>query len=126
MAAKAPRVGEVEWQQRVLDWKSSGKTQAAWCVEHGISTKTFRRWKSRIFRKSDPSGGKATSVQRTMQSFIPLEITGDGASGKNASKTNAKTKSGMSVGIGKFSVEVSSDYDPSFLKRLLATIAEIA
>ena len=126
MAAKAPRVGEVEWQQRVLDWRSSGKTQAAWCVENGISTKTFRRWKSRVFRKSEPSSGKATSVQRPTQSFIPLEIMGDAASGKNASKTNAKTKSGMSVGIGKFSVEVSSDYDPSFLKRLLATIAEIA
>jgi hypothetical protein len=46
MAARAARVGEFEWQQRMLDWKRSGKTQIAWYLEHGISTKEFTRWKS--------------------------------------------------------------------------------
>ena len=126
MATRAARVGEVEWQQRVRDWRSSGKTQAAWCLEHGISTKTFTRWKSRIRRKSEQSSNKAASVQSTTQSFIPLEITDDAPTGQNATKKNTKPNSAVSVGIGRFSVEVTPDYDPSFLKRLLATLGEIA
>jgi transposase-like protein len=34
----------MERARLVAEQHSSGKTQIAWCEEHGISTKTFRRW----------------------------------------------------------------------------------
>jgi hypothetical protein len=34
----------MERARLVAEQQSSGKTQIAWCEEHGISTKTFRRW----------------------------------------------------------------------------------
>jgi hypothetical protein len=34
----------IERARLVAEQHSSGKTQTAWCEEHGISTKTLRRW----------------------------------------------------------------------------------
>jgi hypothetical protein len=32
------------WEKRVGSWRSSGLSQRAWCLRHGISPQTFGYW----------------------------------------------------------------------------------
>jgi transposase-like protein len=41
---RAYRQTAAERARLAAEQRSSGKTQMAWCEDHGISTKTFRRW----------------------------------------------------------------------------------
>lgn len=45
---RAYRRTVMERARLVAEQHSSGKTQIAWCADHGISTKTFRRWERGI------------------------------------------------------------------------------
>ena len=123
MAAKVARSGEIEWQRRVLDWENSDKSQVAWCLEHNISIKTFERWKARFSRKSKNSCSSSPSIRGDAQPLIPLRLTDDVP---NAMRLIVRDRQLLSVGIDRFSVKVSPDFDALSLKRLLATLSEIA
>lgn len=36
------------WEKRVGSWRSSGLSQRAWCLRHGISPQTFGYWCRRL------------------------------------------------------------------------------
>ena len=54
-------LGEQEWHQIIEEQLSSGKSQAAFCAERGISTRVFQRWKGKLNRGSG---------------FVELEVSG--------------------------------------------------
>lgn len=43
----AKRLGLKFWQKHLESWARSGLTQVAYCLEHGLSVKTFCRWRSK-------------------------------------------------------------------------------
>jgi hypothetical protein len=50
----------MERARLIAEQHSSGKTQIAWCEEHGISTKTFRRWVQSI-KGGEVEGNRAVN-----------------------------------------------------------------
>lgn len=46
-----------EWQERILECRSSGQTVRAWCRERGVSSTTYYQWEREIF-------GKAAGAQK--------------------------------------------------------------
>ena len=38
----------VQWERRFASWRSSGLSQRAWCLRHGISPQTFGYWRRRL------------------------------------------------------------------------------
>jgi hypothetical protein len=47
--------GQSFWAERIAAWKASGKSQAAFCGEQGLSRWTMRRWIVRLGRKGAPA-----------------------------------------------------------------------
>ena len=43
----AQRQGEEFWRGHLEGWRQSGLTQVAYCAAHGLSIKTFTRWRSK-------------------------------------------------------------------------------
>ena len=41
----ARRLGQAYWQKHLEAWFQSELTQEAYCAEHGLSIKTFYRWR---------------------------------------------------------------------------------
>ena len=41
----ARRLGQAYWQKHLEAWFQSELTQEAYCTEHGLSIKTFYRWR---------------------------------------------------------------------------------
>jgi len=42
------------WQEKVNQFKASGKTQAIWCKEQGINVRTFNYYDKQSIHKSLP------------------------------------------------------------------------
>ena len=38
-----------EWQERIIECRSSGKPVKVWCQEQGVSATTYYRWEREIF-----------------------------------------------------------------------------
>lgn len=53
------------WRRHLEGWRSSGQTQQVYCREHGVSFKTFARYRDLIGRE-----GKAQAAAR----LIPVSV----------------------------------------------------
>ncbi len=60
----AKRQGEEFWRKHLEAWGQSGLTQVAYCERHGLSEKSFYRWR----RKE--AGGLARSL-----TLVPVSVT---------------------------------------------------
>ena len=41
-----------EWQERIIECRSSGKPVKAWCQEQGVSAAAYYRWEREIFGRA--------------------------------------------------------------------------
>ncbi len=46
----AARQGTDYWQGQVEEWRQSGLSQIAYCEQHGLNIKSFRRWRTKLQR----------------------------------------------------------------------------
>jgi len=51
--SKGTRTGQrhrsaLEWAELLAAWRASGKTQAVWCQQQGLSKESLRRWIKRL------------------------------------------------------------------------------
>jgi len=46
----AARQGSDYWQKQVEGWRQSGLSQIAYCEQHGLNIKSFRRWRTKLQR----------------------------------------------------------------------------
>lgn len=51
----AKRLGSKYWQGHLEAWERNGLTQAGYCENHGLSIKTFQRWRSKERAMAKPS-----------------------------------------------------------------------
>jgi len=56
------------WEQHVRNWKSSGLTQAEYCRQHELSSKSFLYWK----RKDKPMIAPVCLVEVPVQRRAPI------------------------------------------------------
>lgn len=57
-----------EWQEHVINCRTSGRTVKAWCEEQGIGYKTYYRWERQIL-----SLGRKTLQQVGQQQLAQIE-----------------------------------------------------
>ena len=48
----AARQGTDYWQKQIEGWRQSGLSQIAYCAQHDLNIKSFRRWRTRLQVKS--------------------------------------------------------------------------
>ncbi len=46
----AARQGTEYWREQVEGWRQSGLSQVAYCEQHGLNIKSFRRWRTKLQR----------------------------------------------------------------------------
>lgn len=61
------RQGQAYWQQHLDAWRQSELTQVAYCVSHGLSIKSFYRWR----RKQKEPVAAATPL-----TLVPVSLGG--------------------------------------------------
>ena len=66
------RRGLAYWQKHLDAWHQSDLTQAAYCVSHGLSTKSFYRWR----RKQKESVTAGTPL-----TLVPVSVSASVAQG---------------------------------------------
>lgn len=93
----------------VAEQHSSGKTQTAWCEEHGISTKTLRRWTLGV-EGEDAESNRAADW---------LELNGcDPAPGLGSVSNEA-----IEILVGAYTVCVKPGFDGVTLSDICRTLA---
>ncbi len=66
------RQGAEFWRKHLEAWSQSALTQVAYCAGHGLSTKSFRRWRRR--QKQQEAQANATLT------LVPVQIGSAAAS----------------------------------------------
>ena len=54
------------WQRQLEAWRQSGLTQVAYCVSHGLSIKSFYRWRR---KEAEPVASAAPSL-----TLVPISV----------------------------------------------------
>ena len=68
----AKRRGLDYWQEHLDAWHQSDLTQEAYCASHGLSTKSFYRWRRK--QKESIAAGKPLTL-------VPVSVGGSAAHG---------------------------------------------
>jgi hypothetical protein len=101
----------MERARLVAEQHSSGKTQIAWCAEHGISTKTFRRWVQDI--KGEEVKGKSAV------NWVELNSC-DSAHGLISVSDAA-----IEISVGAYTVHVKPGFDRETMSDVCRMLGEI-
>jgi hypothetical protein len=64
----ATRQGSEYWLEQVEDWRRSGLSQVAYCKQHNLTIKSFRRWRTKLQRAAAPA---LTLVPVSVSAQIP-------------------------------------------------------
>ena len=68
------------WTQRIADCRSSGTSVKSWCLENGVSEKTYYYWQRRIFRLAQeqqvPEFAELHGAHSHSSAVASLEIAG--------------------------------------------------
>jgi hypothetical protein len=48
----AARQGTDYWQEQIAGWRQSGLSQIAYCAQHDLNIKSFRRWRTKLQRST--------------------------------------------------------------------------
>lgn len=65
----AKRKGAEFWKRHIEAWSRSGLTQAAYCGQHGLTRKSFYRWRG-IAKKA-----KSTTTAKSPLTLVPISVT---------------------------------------------------
>lgn len=88
-------------RQKVKDYRASGQTAAAWCLENNLSTNTLRYWLTKCNReeKADPQQESFIELKQTSVKEVPVVVK-----------------------IGAVSIELYSGFHAETLREAIAAI----
>jgi transposase-like protein len=73
------KITTAQWRQHVAAWRDSGLSQAAYCREHGLNSKTLSWWTRKLASEDNtgataglPVAGAVATIM--MPEFIPVSI----------------------------------------------------
>jgi hypothetical protein len=101
----------MERAELVAEQRSSGKTQIAWCAEHGINTKTFRRWEQSI-KGGEAEGNRAVNW---------VELNGC----NSASGLISVSDTVIEILVGAYTVRVKPGFDRETMSDVCRMLGEI-
>jgi len=97
------------WSKHIEDWRESGKSQAQYCREQGLSAKLFYYWKNKNNGNSSDVGVKLVPVDMPRIKYHFSE----------------EVESPLVLVVRQYRVEVGERFDSSTLARLLNTLDRI-
>lgn len=101
------------WQRHVESWKSSGKTQQAYCDENNIRLHQLWYWNRRLNPKTTADTTQASKQKKYGSAFVPVQLDQCNANGQGL---NIALPSGLVIhGITPQTLP--------FLKQLIREIA---
>ena len=72
-----------EWQERIMECRSSGESVKRWCAERQICTTTYYRWEREIFGRLVKKGKENQALTVAVPEFAAMPATAPrGASGQ--------------------------------------------
>lgn len=101
------------WSKRIEGWKNSGLNQREYCRRENISACSFSHWKRRL-EESPPSPGLT---------LIKLDTSDPGLSPRRQYAPPAS--SALRFWFKDFCIEVSEDFSPPVLSRLIDTLRSV-
>lgn len=103
----------LEWDRLIADYRSSGKTGATWCEEHGFKIHQLR---FQITKRSNQAGNNKIPKA----SFIPLEVISEKVNNSNNNTSNNNTS--ITVSIGQALIHIEEGFPPSLLAEVIKTL----
>ena len=94
------------WATHIESWKESGKTQAQYCCEQGLSPKLFYYWKRKFNDRS------ADGV-----SLVPIGI--------HPIQVHQVRSSPLVVNVGQYKVEIDICFDSATLGRVIRVLEQV-
>lgn len=97
-----------KWAGHIESWKESGKSQAQYCRENGLSPKLFYYWKRKHKEKHEagvrlvPVGMHPIQVHQAVSSVAPLVLI-----------------------VGQYKVEIGTGFNTATLAMLVRTLDRI-
>lgn len=85
-----------QWAERLEDWKASGLSIAAWCRQRGEREARFQYWRDKL---------------KPEERIKFVEV-----------KERPRRDTGIVLEVGKVKVQLSCDFDPATLKRVVALL----
>ncbi len=93
------------WKQQIKNWKSSGLSQAEFCLKHNLILSTFQYWKYKFNRESKP------------HALLPVTISPD------IDTQSPSGTSGISVCVkGRFIVQLEERFCSDTLSKLIGVL----
>jgi hypothetical protein len=96
------------WQQHVASWRESNLSQVEYCRRNDLPIKNFGYWKR-----------KKSEAVSAHPRFFPLVAAGPGPMTLRASALQ------LNIQEKRFSIEISEDFSPVTLRRLIATLEQL-
>ena len=98
-----------KWAGHIQAWRGSGKSQAQYCREQGLSSKLFYYWKNKYNGNRGSDGVKLVPIE-----MHPIRI-----------HTSTTITSSLVLIVGQYKVEIGDRFDPGTLARLVQTLDRI-
>jgi len=98
-----------QWEQRLAEYESSGKTIASWCQEHSIRYSRFHYWRRKL-RVDQAEEGQPVK-------WLSLEL-------ENAKQVSLAPDS-IAVHIGQVTIELKKGFDPLLFREIVQVLQTI-
>ena len=100
------------WREHVANWHMSGQSQAAYCREAGVCDRSFGYWKRRLAQDQPTTFPAVVAIELSEIFGPPLAPT---------------THTPLRLCLGdRFAVEISGDFYPPVLEKLVRTLEGLA
>ena len=94
------------WAIHIESWRKSGKTQAQYCRDQGLSRKLFYYWKSKFNDRSADG-----------LSLVPIGI--------HPIQVHQVRSSFLVVNVGQYKVEIGIGFDSATLGRVIRVLEQV-
>ena len=65
-----------EWEERIMECRSSGEPVKRWCAERQLCVGTYYRWEREIFGRAEKKGSKSQCLAIAAPEFAQAPVAG--------------------------------------------------
>jgi hypothetical protein len=140
------------WQNHIQGWRLRGINQADYCREHGLKETAFTYWKGKLTHESAAFLNTSANSDASSASSAPSSSSSSASSSSAASRSSISlVPVGLKVNIepspqrnggppitqplgpkplvvvvdSHFRIEVSGDFEPAILGKLMSTLRQL-
>ena len=63
-----------EWQEKIMECRSSGMSVKQWCEGQGVTTTTYYRWEREIFGRLEKKGKETQALAVSRPEFVEAPV----------------------------------------------------